>query len=115
MDSYVLRARYHAVKRLVYDLMAPQKGLMSASDPEYITFVLSEQMTESNPLPFTKETVYHTSADALVTWGGFDLLSEIAFFSQMNRKLQGTQNFVIDSQTCYDTYAHEFAEQLGDR
>jgi hypothetical protein len=33
----------------------------------------------------------------------------------MNRKLQGTQNFVIDSQTCYDTYAHEFAEQLGDR
>ena len=108
-------ARNRAVKRLVYDLMAPQKGLMSASDPEYITFVLSEQMTESNPLPFTKETVYHASADALVTWGGFDLLSEIAFFSQMNRKLQGTQNFVIDSQTCYDTYAHEFAEQLGDR
>ena len=108
-------ARNRASNRLVYDLMAPQKGLMPASDPEYINFVLSVQMTENNPLPFTKETVYHASADALVTWGVFDLLSEFAFFSQMNRKLQGTQNFVIDSQTCYDTYAHEFAEQLGDR
>ena len=108
-------ARRRSAYTLVYETLAPPKGSMSASDPAYINVVLSTQMTEMNPLPFTKETVYHADAATLVTWGIFDLLSEIAFFKQTNRKLQGTSEIILGMETCYDTYAHEFAEQLGDR
>ena len=110
-----LEARRRSAYTLVYETLAPPKGSMSASDPAYINVVLSTQMTEMNPLPFTKETVYHANAATLVTWGIFDLLSEIAFFKQTNRKLQGTSEIILGMETCYDTYAHEFAEQLGDR
>ena len=108
-------ARRRSAYTLMYETLAPPKGSMSASDPAYINVVLSTQMTEMNPLPFTKETVYHADAATLVTWGIFDLLSEIAFFKQTNRKLQGTSEIILGMETCYDTYAHEFAEQLGDR
>ena len=108
-------ARRRSAYTLVYETLAPPKGSMSASDPAYINVVLSTQMTEMNPLPFTKETVYHADAATLVTWGIVDLLSEIAFFKQTNRKLQGTSEIILGMETCYDTYAHEFAEQLGDR
>ena len=108
-------ARRRSAYTLVYETLAPPKSSMSASDPAYINVVLSTQMTEMNPLPFTKETVYHADAATLVTWGIFDLLSEIAFFKQTNRKLQGTSEIILGMETCYDTYAHEFAEQLGDR
>ena len=108
-------ARRRSAYTLMYETLAPPKGSMSASDPAYINVVLSTQMTEMNPLPFTKETVYHADAATLVTWGIVDLLSEIAFFKQTNRKLQGTSEIILGMETCYDTYAHEFAEQLGDR
>ena len=108
-------ARRRSAYTLVYETLAPPKGSMPASGPAYINVVLSTQMTEMNPLPFTKETVYHADAATLVTWGIFDLLSEIAFFKQTNRKLQGTSEIILGMETCYDTYAHEFAEQLGDR
>ena len=108
-------ARRRSAYTLMYETLAPPKGSMSASDPAYINVVLSTQMTEMNPLPFTQETVYHADAATLVTWGIFDLLSEIAFFKQTNRKLQGTSEIILGMETCYDTYAHEFAEQLGDR
>ncbi len=108
-------ARRRSAYTLMYETLAPPKGSMSASDPAYINVVLSTQMTEMNPLPFTKETVYHADAATLVTWGIFDLLSEIAFFKQTNRKLQSTSEIILGMETCYDTYAHEFAEQLGDR
>ena len=108
-------ARRRSAYTLMYETLAPPKGSMPASGPAYINVVLSTQMTEMNPLPFTKETVYHADAATLVTWGIFDLLSEIAFFKQTNRKLQGTSEIILGMETCYDTYAHEFAEQLGDR
>jgi hypothetical protein len=108
-------AKRRGAYKLVYETMAPPKGSISASDPAYINLVLSPQMTETNPLPFSKETVYHAEAATLMTWGLFDVLSEMAFFNQMNRKLQGTSTFYHGMETCYDTYAHEFAEQLADR
>ena len=68
-------ARRRSAYTLVYETLAPPKGSMSASDPAYINVVLSTQMTEMNPLPFTKETVYHADAATLVTWCIVDLLS----------------------------------------
>jgi len=85
-------ARRRSAYKLMYETTAPPKSSMSASDPAYINVVLSPQMTETNPLPFTKETVYHADAATLVTWGIFDLLSKLRFSSKQTENSKHIRN-----------------------
>lgn len=88
----------------------------SGSEPKESTSRLAVVANEGNVVSFTKDNVYYASASALMAWGSADLLSEMAFFKQINRAVEGDfLGLRADGIfACYDTYSHELGEQVAE-